>query len=146
MHKSPIARRKQGITRFARRSTCARSWTSTCDSAKLPVRRSRSPCSRRRSPAISAWRPSMRLKSMNATELARERTAELAASFGLLTRVPVAYLNLPDVRTADAVWAFPLAGAAVGVLGGAVYWLAHAIGCPPPLAALFTLGAMVLVT
>lgn len=83
---------------------------------------------------------------MNATELARERTAELAASFGLLTRVPVNYLNLPDVRTADAVWAFPLAGAAVGALGGAVYWLAFAVGCPPALGAIFALAAMVAVT
>ncbi len=83
---------------------------------------------------------------MNATELARERTAELAASFGLLTRVPVNYLNLPDVRAADAVWAFPLAGAAVGAVGGAVYWLAHAVACPPALAALCALVAMVLIT
>ena len=83
---------------------------------------------------------------MNATELARERTAELAASFGLLTRVPVNYLNLPDVHTADAVWAFPLAGAAVGALGGAVYWLTYAVGCPPALGAICALAAMVTIT
>jgi adenosylcobinamide-GDP ribazoletransferase len=37
-------------------------------------------------------------------------------------------------------------GAAVGAIGGAVYWIAHSLSCPPALAALCALVAMILAT
>jgi adenosylcobinamide-GDP ribazoletransferase len=84
---------------------------------------------------------------MNANEMVREKTAELATAFGLLTRMPVPRWLLPAVgRRSDAIWAYPLVGAAVGALGGAVYGLAHGLSCPPALAALWALAAMVLAT
>lgn len=84
---------------------------------------------------------------MNANEMVGEKLAELAVAFGLLTRLPVPRLLLPAVGArSDAVWAYPLVGAAVGAIGGAVYWLAHGFSCPPALAAFWALAAMILVT
>jgi adenosylcobinamide-GDP ribazoletransferase len=84
---------------------------------------------------------------MNAHERVRERFTELAAAFGLLTRLPVHRLPLSIIQTrSDAVWAYPLVGATVGALGGGVYWLAHGLSCLPALAALWALAAMILLT
>ena len=71
---------------------------------------------------------------MNAAEMLRERLAELAAAFALLTRLPVHRLGLPRVTVpSEAVWAYPVVGAAVGAIGGAVYWFTHSLSCPPAL-------------
>ncbi|MGH6825272.1 adenosylcobinamide-GDP ribazoletransferase [Methyloceanibacter sp.] len=84
---------------------------------------------------------------MNAAEMLRQRLAELAAAFALLTRLPVPRLHLPRLTVpSEAVWAYPIAGAAVGVIGGAVYWFAHSLSCPPALAAPCALAAMILLT
>ena len=84
---------------------------------------------------------------MNAAEMLRQRLAELAAAFALLTRLPVHRLSLPRVTVpAEAVWAYPVVGAAVGAIGGAAYWLTHWLSCPPALAALCALVAMILAT
>jgi adenosylcobinamide-GDP ribazoletransferase len=84
---------------------------------------------------------------MNAAEMLRQRLAELAAAFALLTRLPVHRLSLPRVTVpAEAVWAYPVVGAAVGAIGGAVYWITHSLSCPPALAALCALVAMILAT
>lgn len=87
---------------------------------------------------------------MNAREALRERLAELAQAFVLLTRLPVHRLRLPlppmAPAPAGAVWAYPLAGAAIGAIGGGAYWLAQALSCPPALAALWALAVMILVT
>jgi len=84
---------------------------------------------------------------MNAAEFLRQRAAELATAFTLLTRLPVHRLSLPAAaKPADAVWAYPLVGAAVGALGGGAYWLATALSAPPALAALWTLAVMTLAT
>jgi adenosylcobinamide-GDP ribazoletransferase len=84
---------------------------------------------------------------MNGTDALRDRAAELAAAFALLTRFPVQRLPLPAApRPADAVWAYPLVGAAVGAVGGGIYWLASILSCPPALAALWALAAMILAT
>ena len=84
---------------------------------------------------------------MNATEILRQRLIELAAAFALLTRLPVHRFALPRLTVqADAVWAYPVVGAAIGAIGGAVYWLAHSLSCPPALAALCALLTMVLAT
>jgi adenosylcobinamide-GDP ribazoletransferase len=84
---------------------------------------------------------------MNAAEMLRRRLIELAAAFALLTRFPVHRLRLPRLAVpAEAVWAYPIVGAAVGAIGGAVYWIAHSLSCPPALAALCALVAMILAT
>jgi len=76
------------------------------------------------------------------------RLAELVSAFGLLTRLPAGRVA-PQAGYADAgnsVWAYPLAGVAVGVIGGLVYWLASMLGVPPMVAAVFAFAAMVLST
>ena len=83
---------------------------------------------------------------MNAPEILRERLSELGYAVGLLTRLPVPGFALRSAPGADAVWAYPLVGAIVGALGGAVYWFAHFLTCPPALASLFALAAMVIFT
>jgi len=83
---------------------------------------------------------------MNATEMLRERLAELAAAVALLTRLPVPKLSLPAPRGAESVWAYPLVGAMVGALGGGAYWLAAWLSLPPALAALCALAVMVVAT
>jgi adenosylcobinamide-GDP ribazoletransferase len=84
---------------------------------------------------------------MNAAEMLRERLAELAAAFALLTRLPVHRLALPRVTVpSEAVWAYPVVGAVVGAIGGAVYWLTYSLSCPPALAAICALVAMILAT
>jgi adenosylcobinamide-GDP ribazoletransferase len=84
---------------------------------------------------------------MNGTEISRERVAELGAAFALLTRLPVYRLPLPRVMApAEAVWAYPIVGAAVGVIGGTIYWITHSLSCPPALAALCALVAMIIAT
>ncbi len=74
------------------------------------------------------------------TGLARD----LAAAFGLLTRLPVGDWATPD--PARAVWAYPLAGAAVGAVGAAGYWAAGRLGLAAPLAALWSFAAMLAAT
>jgi adenosylcobinamide-GDP ribazoletransferase len=84
---------------------------------------------------------------MNASEILRQRLIELAAAFALLTRLPVHRFELPRlIVPAEAVWAYPVVGAVIGAVGGAVYWLAHSVSCPPALAALCALLAMILTT
>jgi adenosylcobinamide-GDP ribazoletransferase len=89
----------------------------------------------------------MKRTSMNANDMLRKGLAELAAAFALLTRLPVHRLSLPRVAVpSEAVWAYPIVGAAVGAIGGVVYWLTHWLSCPPALAALCALAAMILAT
>lgn len=76
------------------------------------------------------------------------RLAELGSAFALLTRLPVARL-LPGNGSAEAsksVWAYPFAGAVVGLVGGIVYAVLAALDVPPFVAAAFALGALVLAT
>jgi adenosylcobinamide-GDP ribazoletransferase len=75
----------------------------------------------------------------------RARLAELAAALMLLTRLPAGLLPAP-AAPARAVWAYPLVGALVGGIGAVVDLLGRRAGLPPPLAAVWTLAAMVLVT
>ena len=84
---------------------------------------------------------------MNASEIARQRLIELAAAFALLTRLPVQRLALPRLTVpADAVWAYPVVGAVIGAIGGAVYWIAHSLTVPPALAAIGALLAVIVAT
>ena len=74
--------------------------------------------------------------------------SELIAAFVLLTRLPLArfILDRPPVAIARSVWAFPLAGAAVGALGGAAYAGAALAGVPVAVSAVGALAVMVLFT
>ena len=78
----------------------------------------------------------------------RRRRHELAAAFGLLTRLPVGWWLPADaaVNYAGCVWAYPVVGAAVGALGGGVFWLASWLGMAPALTAGWALAALVLLT
>jgi len=76
------------------------------------------------------------------------RRAELASALLLLTRLPCGWLlgGRPPAALADSVWAFPLVGAALGGVGGGLFWLGARAGLPPILAALWTLTALLVVT
>ena len=81
---------------------------------------------------------------MNAIEVVKQRVAEILAAFSLLTRLLVPLQASASAR--GAVWAYPIVGAVVGALAGAVYWSAIALSLPPPLAAIFAILAAVLAT
>jgi len=74
----------------------------------------------------------------------------LAAQFGdavrFLTRLPVPEVGLEHDGPAQAAWAFPVVGALVGLIGGAVLLVATAIGVPALVAATLAVAATVLVT
>ena len=73
--------------------------------------------------------------------------AELGAAIMLLTRVPAVWLAGPEpINPARAVWAFPLIGAAVGAMGGLAVALGVAVHIPAPLAAVWALAAMTLLS
>jgi len=57
---------------------------------------------------------------------------DIAAALALLSRLPV---RASHARGAAAAWAWPVAGAVLGALAGAVGLLALAVGLPPALAA-----------
>lgn len=69
--------------------------------------------------------------------------AELRTAMMFLTRFPVGTGNAP---LASASWAFPVAGAFVGLIAGIVYWIAGAVGLPGLPAAFLTLIASALAT
>ena len=71
---------------------------------------------------------------------------ELAAGFGLLTRLPIGHLAPPGTDYAGAAWTYPVVGAAVGGLGAMAYAATTALGMSAALAAIWTLAAMILVT
>gem|GEM_PF-6952122 len=76
----------------------------------------------------------------------KNRLKELQLIAMLLTRVPAGQIKDPLPAMAQAVWAFPVLGAALG----AVIWLAfagaNAIGLPPLTAAFLALGLQALLT
>ena len=78
----------------------------------------------------------------------RSLRTELAAAIGFLTRLPVGWLmpRDPQVDMAQAIWAFPLAGAAIGLFGGGVFTAAIWVGMPASLCACWSLTATLLLT
>lgn len=59
----------------------------------------------------------------------RRSAEELGLAMGLLTRLPLPYFKArTNASIATAFWAFPLAGALIGGLAAAAYWLATFIG------------------
>ncbi|MCQ4158822.1 adenosylcobinamide-GDP ribazoletransferase [Roseomonas sp. GC11] len=76
----------------------------------------------------------------------RARLEEIAAAFGLLTRLPLGALPFPAEAAghARAAWAYPLAGAALGAIGGGVQAGLVAAGVAPGLAAPWAIAALLL--
>lgn len=74
-------------------------------------------------------------------------TLDLFWAFVFLTRLPFPHIATPPPPLSRTMWAFPLVGACVGAIGGAVVWLAEDVGTLPPLlAGLLAIAAMVLTT
>ncbi|EHL95463.1 adenosylcobinamide-GDP ribazoletransferase [Acetobacteraceae bacterium AT-5844] len=78
----------------------------------------------------------------------RDLLADVAAAFGLLTRLPTTWLPQHQDATgfARAIWAYPLVGFAIGAFGGAVLGAGAWLSLPPLLAALCALAATLLLT
>ncbi|MBU0641831.1 MAG: adenosylcobinamide-GDP ribazoletransferase [Alphaproteobacteria bacterium] len=73
----------------------------------------------------------------------KPRAEDIATSLALLTRIPV---KAGFTRTAQAAWAFPVAGLAVGLVAGAVATIAGWFGLGASLTAGFAMAAAVIVT
>ncbi len=69
--------------------------------------------------------------------------ADIRAALTFLTRLPV---GGPHRGLSACAWAFPIAGLAVGLFGGAVFWLSGWAGLSPWIAAFLTLAATALIT
>ena len=74
------------------------------------------------------------------------RAIDLGIAFSLLSRLPVDRLvRIPDAawqRQAQAAWAFPLVGAAIGALAAIAGWCALALSLPPLIAAGISLAVL----
>lgn len=77
-------------------------------------------------------------------DIGRPRPRDIAEALALLTRLPVSVE--PPMRGAAAAWAWPLAGAAVGLIGALTAWAAMGLGLGAQVAAALALGMQVLVT
>jgi len=71
---------------------------------------------------------------------------DLLTAFMLLTRLPVGWFGSGSSDLARSVWAFPLVGLVVGLIGGLVFWLLHGVGVPAWLAASWAVAAILLVS
>jgi adenosylcobinamide-GDP ribazoletransferase len=78
----------------------------------------------------------------------RALLADLAAALGLLTRLPTGWLPQHQDASgfAHSVWAYPVVGFGIGAAGGTVLAAGLGLGLPPPVAALWSLGAGLLLT
>jgi adenosylcobinamide-GDP ribazoletransferase len=75
------------------------------------------------------------------------RSTELAQAFSLLTRLPTPNIAFAQPIAVGAyVWAFPIAGLAVGALSSIVLWLVRETGAGPSIAALAAIAASLLAT
>lgn len=84
---------------------------------------------------------------MRGVDWAKSRLAETVAAFALLTRLPVGLIPVPWTRELrHAAWAYPLVGAAVGLIGGVTYWIVAGLGVPAVLAAIFAILGTILAT
>ena len=65
------------------------------------------------------------------------RVGEIGTALAFSTRLPLGRFAPADGNLAQAVWALPIAGLVVGIVGAAVYALGYRLGLPPwPAAAL----------
>jgi adenosylcobinamide-GDP ribazoletransferase len=72
--------------------------------------------------------------------------ADIAACLGFFTRLPASRFGLPEIDFANALWAAPVAGAVVGLSGGASFAIARWLSLPPSLAAVATLAVILMIT
>jgi adenosylcobinamide-GDP ribazoletransferase len=70
---------------------------------------------------------------------------DFITAFMLLTRLPVGWLGSGSSDLARGVWAFPVVGFAVGLIGAFFYWLLHGVGVPAWLAAAWAVAAILIV-
>jgi adenosylcobinamide-GDP ribazoletransferase len=90
--------------------------------------------------------PAPPLPPSRASILPRWRRDALGA-LQLLTRLPVRHEGGGNpAERARSMRAFALAGVAVGLIGGAAFWIAHLINLPPLACALIALAATMLTT
>jgi adenosylcobinamide-GDP ribazoletransferase len=73
------------------------------------------------------------------------RALEFLAALSFLTVLPIAPKRLPTTGR-DSLWAFPLIGMLVGLLGGILVWGASYLGLSPLLGAILAVAAQVLIT
>ena len=84
---------------------------------------------------------------MNYSELLAKIVADIRIAVSLSTILPVGpAMPVNDGEVARASWALPVAGLVVGLVGAAVYAIAHRTGLPAEAAAVLALAATMLVT
>jgi adenosylcobinamide-GDP ribazoletransferase len=74
---------------------------------------------------------------------------DLRTALTFLTRFPLSQFLPESDRAPDlarATRAMPLAGAAIGLCGGAIYWLSTSLGLTPAISGLLAVGATILAT
>ncbi|PLP60443.1 adenosylcobinamide-GDP ribazoletransferase [Mesorhizobium loti] len=71
---------------------------------------------------------------------------DIALSLVFFTRLPLPVLDFGERKLADAIWAAPIAGLVVAVVGAAVFTLATSLGVASSPAAALALAAMILST
>ncbi len=86
------------------------------------------------------------MRRISAPRLAAPRLAEMQVALMLLTRLPAGRIAGAAPSLADAVWAYPMVGAAVGAVGAGVLAGALALGLPATIAALLAVASCVLAT
>ena len=62
------------------------------------------------------------------------------------TRLPLPEMHLAERKLSEAIWAAPVAGWVVALIGGAVFWVAGGLGLPAGPAAAVALAATMLAT
>ena len=71
---------------------------------------------------------------------------ELRMAFALLTRLPTGLIAEPAPALRDTVWAYPVTGLGVGLIGAVTLLAGAGLGLPQPACAAFAVGAMALAT
>ena len=83
----------------------------------------------------------------NLSNWPEDRAEELKAVLIFCSRLPLAHGALfAEGAIGKAAWAFPVAGLAIGVVGAAVYVLAHRLGLPPWPAASLSVTTTLIIT
>jgi adenosylcobinamide-GDP ribazoletransferase len=83
----------------------------------------------------------------NLSNWPEDRAEELKAVLIFCSRLPLAHAApFAEGAIGKAAWAFPVAGLAIGVVGAAVYVLAHRLGLPPWPAAALSVTATLIIT
>ena len=84
---------------------------------------------------------------MTSTSWLENRIEELKLALVFCTRLPLlGAMPAAGAPIGQAAWAFPLAGLVVGLVGAAVFWLAHRFGLPGWPAAALAVGATLAAT